>query len=379
MRPMYIIGGAIVALALIGVLVWTRIAPAQAPPVPVTSTPETLTVVVPEVDVRSGPSAEFYATSKLKQGDHVEVVGKSDKNPGWLAIKPPSGSSSWINSRFVQINSKTQGVVICAEGTEVPVKPASSVTKQEPNVEIVKVSRGTQLTILGDPVYNGPNGAWLPIAPTATEVRYIPESAVSKNVIQQVGASSTGNGFVVPPGGDQSLIARADALLLECRQTLEKAAQSSDPAQQAQARSRLASLPQFGTGGVAIPPASPYSTAAQGGAPPKVVLGSTVSGQGTTTAAYSLSSQQGPVGAAKWSIWGTLRPTAYKQPDGQPLYKIVDERGTPKEYAVAAAGLTLEPYVGQTVCVYGAPTYRSDDYLRVNYTIVSHVALPPGK
>ena len=31
-------------------------------------------VIVPEVEVRSGPSSQFYATTKLKLGDKVTVV-----------------------------------------------------------------------------------------------------------------------------------------------------------------------------------------------------------------------------------------------------------------------------------------------------------------
>jgi hypothetical protein len=379
MRPIYIIGGAIVVLALVGVLAWTRLAPAQAPAPKPASTLEIMTVSVPEVEVRSGPSTEFYATSKLKAGDRVEVVGKADKNPGWLAIKPPPGSRSWINSKFVQMHDKFSGVVVTAPEVEVPVKPASSVSNQEPNVEIVKVSRGTQLVIAGEAKYNGASGSWLPIEPTEHEVRYIPESAVVKNGLQTVSATAAGNGFVQPPGGDQALLAKADALMLEYRQTLEKAAQSSDPALRALAISRLQGMsPATGAG---QQPGYPYSTAAQGGAAPKVVLGTTLGnpGPGNTTAAYSTTTQQGPTSAPKWSAWGTLRGTAFKQPDGQMLYKLVDERGAVKDYAVAAPGLTLEPYVNQTVCIYGASTYRSDNYLRVDYTIVSHVALPPGR
>jgi hypothetical protein len=341
-----------------------------------------MTITIPEVEVRSGPSFEFYATSKLKAGDRVEVVGKADKNPGWLAIKPPDGSLSWINSKFVQVGEKSHGVVVTAEGVDVPVKPASNVSNQEPNVEIVKVGRGTHVVIAGEAKYNGPNGAWLPIEPTLHEVRYIPESAVVKNGLQTVSANVAGNGFVAPPGGDQSLLAKADALMLEYRQTLEKAAQSSDPVQKAQAMSRLQGLPPAPpVAGAGQQPGYPYNTAAQGGAAPKVVLGTTLGNAGTanTTAAYSTTTQQGPANAPKWSAWGTLRGTAFKQPDGQMLYKLVDERGAVKDYAVAAPGLTLEPYVNQTVCIFGPSTYRSDNYLRVDYTIVTHVALPPSR
>jgi hypothetical protein len=82
---------------------------------------------------------------------------------------------------------------------------------------------------------------------------------------------------------------------------------------------------------------------------------------------------------ARWSVWGKLQKTAYNK-DGLPVFKVVDERGLPKEYAIAAVGLTLEPYVGQVVSVYGVPTYlTSDEVLRNTLFVVSHLALPPNQ
>jgi hypothetical protein len=384
---MYIIGGAILALALGGVLVWTRLAPAQPPAPKANPTAETMRVTVQEVEVRSGPSLEFYPTSKLKYGDSVEVLGKSEKNPGWLAIKPPPGSQSWINANFVQMQDKHIGVVTSPDEIDIPVKPASTVSSQEPNVEIAKVQHGTQVVVIGEPKRNSggskaSKGIWLPIEPTPGEVRYIPESAVARGGLQPASATGQGNGFVAPPGSDQSAMADADAALLKAKQLYEKAALSLDPTQRAQAQSRLQSLNQMMGGSTAAQqPGYPYSTASQqGGTAVKVSLGTNIAGQGATgtTASYSTTAPQPAAGGARWSVWGKLQRTAYKQ-DGLPMYKIVDDRGETKEWAVAANGLTLEPYVGQVITVYGTPTYRSDDYLRVNYTIVTHLSQAPSR
>jgi hypothetical protein len=373
---MYIIGGAIVALALIGVLAWTHLAPAQPPAPNANPATETMTITVPEVEVRSGPSLQCYPTSKLKYNDRVEVIGKSDKNPGWLSIKPPPGSQTWINATFVKMTGQHVGVVFHPDGIAIPVKPASNVSNQEPTIEIAKVQPGTQVVVLGEPKYHS-TGAWLPIEPTPGEVRYLPESAVAKGGVQPASATAQGNGFVVPPGGDQSLLAKADAALLEARQFLEKAAQSADPVQRAQAQSKLQSLNLVTANGGAGQSAYPYSTVAQGSTPPKVILGSASGVQpGGTTAGYSTTTPQPAAGAAKWSAWGRLQRTAYKQ-NGLPVYKLVDERGNPKEWAVAAPGLTLEPYVDKMITVYGTPSYPSgDDVFRNNIIIVSHLALP---
>ena len=51
-------------------------------------------ITQPDVEVRSGPSFNYYATSILRQGEVVEVIAESTADPGWLAIKPPRGSFS---------------------------------------------------------------------------------------------------------------------------------------------------------------------------------------------------------------------------------------------------------------------------------------------
>src|SRR5262245_61592628 len=59
-------------------------------------------VLAPQVEVRCGPSLkpQVYPTNRLDQGDPVGVL--EERGDGWLAIKPPAGSFSWINIRFLQ-------------------------------------------------------------------------------------------------------------------------------------------------------------------------------------------------------------------------------------------------------------------------------------
>src|SRR5207253_6389516 len=54
--------------------------------------PAEMTVTVSEVEVRSGPTKEYYPTGKLRYGDRVLVIRESKDQPGWLAIRPPHGS-----------------------------------------------------------------------------------------------------------------------------------------------------------------------------------------------------------------------------------------------------------------------------------------------
>jgi uncharacterized protein YgiM (DUF1202 family) len=136
--------------------------------------------VVADVEVRSGPSREFAATSRLQPGDRVEVLQDSKAQDGWLAIRPPQGSFSWIDAKQVtrlQPNSPLARVendtsVRC--GTLSAAKPLA--------VDVGKATKGTQVVIVGQEVTTE-GGAWLPITPGPQEVRYIPREAVGNTAV----------------------------------------------------------------------------------------------------------------------------------------------------------------------------------------------------
>jgi len=222
------------------------------------------------------------------------------------------------------------------------------------------------------------NAAWLPIQAPPGDVRYIPESAVAKSGansgVQPVSATTTG--YTVPPGY-LSPLAQADAKRLEAMQLYQVAAQSSDPTQRFQAQSWLQVLQRApNTQGPVGQPGYPSNTGtAVLGAGPKVALGGTTAPSqltGGNTTLYPTPNQAGP---AQWSQWGTLRKTAF-QKNGQPMYRLEDQRGAPLGYGMAAPGLSLEMYVGRTVCLYGTTAYGNDNAMRGTYTIASQVALP---
>src|SRR5688572_23626318 len=100
------------------------------------------TVVVSEAEVRSGAgtSSQLYPTNRLRKGDRVDVVKELDG--GWLAIKPPAGSFSWINSKFVQrIGNTMTYLVVAHPDTRVPLLLGSSLKTDKPSVEGAKVER----------------------------------------------------------------------------------------------------------------------------------------------------------------------------------------------------------------------------------------------
>ncbi len=139
--------------------------------------PAEMVVTVAEVEVRSGPTKEYYATSKLKYGDRVLVRGESKMQAGWLAIAPPLGSFSWINAKSVKPTSDPRtGIVDAPDG--VKLRPGSSVSNKPPDVDTVTIAHGSIVTIL-DKAKQAPDGtAWLPIQAWQTESRYIPGEAV---------------------------------------------------------------------------------------------------------------------------------------------------------------------------------------------------------
>jgi uncharacterized protein YgiM (DUF1202 family) len=376
MRPMYIIGAAIALLALVGVLTWTRLAPAQVPLPPGTAVPgEPKIITQDEVEVRSGPSMNFYVTGKLHKGDKVEIVTNADKNnSGWLAIKPPSGSQSLIEARFItkQPNSAT-GVV---KTPDAPVKPASALPNQSlANIETIKLALGTIVEIVGsEPKWDeSTQTTWYTIQPPLRDVRYIQESAVAKiNPVQPVSAQVS-SGFVAPPGGTP-LLSQADQTLDQAKQLYQLAAQSNDPNESASAKNKLQVLQQIQANQAPMgQPGYPFNTA-QGSAPPKLTVGTPTSQTSTgNTALYPVST----TAPAKWTDWGTLKKTAMAK-DGQTVFRLEDTHGTPLGYAVAAPGYSLDSYVGQVCCLYGTVAYRSDDLMRGHITIVSQIALQPA-
>jgi hypothetical protein len=50
--------------------------------------------------IRSGPGTKFYPTGKLDVGEDVEVYQR--KAGGWLAVRPPQGSFSWIAANKIR-------------------------------------------------------------------------------------------------------------------------------------------------------------------------------------------------------------------------------------------------------------------------------------
>lgn len=131
--------------------------------------PYTAFVAQETAPVRSGPGAAFYPVQDLKRGDAVEVW-RHDPD-GWLAVRPPEGSFSWIAAEFVQTSDGRLGTIV---GQEVNVRVGTQFSEVRDAVQI-RLNDGEQVDILEGRmlVTGGREMRWYKIAPPAGEFRWI--------------------------------------------------------------------------------------------------------------------------------------------------------------------------------------------------------------
>ena len=60
------------------------------------------------VNVRSGPSTNFYPVLTVSAGDRLTVIGEES---GWYAIVPPKSCYSLISKHYVDVGANGEGVV----------------------------------------------------------------------------------------------------------------------------------------------------------------------------------------------------------------------------------------------------------------------------
>lgn len=125
--------------------------------------------------VYASPSSQSYQVGKLPAKSKVEVYFRT--NDGFCAIRPPQGSFSWINSRFVELETSTSGHILSPSGKAIPsrvggVSPAVSSTVQ------VGLKDKQSVKVLGE-ISLEDGSVWYKIAPPPGEFRWIPEDALS--------------------------------------------------------------------------------------------------------------------------------------------------------------------------------------------------------
>jgi hypothetical protein len=371
------------------------------------SAPYEATVTAAEVEIRCGPSADpkYYATSKLRQGEKVQVVREEDG--GWLAIKPPHGSFSWINTRFIETVGKDAARVV---GDDVPVRIGSEILNAPPTVEAkVKLKRGAQVVVLDSHGMPTEEGTWLPIAPIPDEVRYIPGDAVKATPKVQVVQSSPQGTAAMPQGPTAVTTSNAppgsDQALWEQAQEAERTGRAADAVDiyvqlsnrtsshelQIRCYNRIHFLREGMRGSVPYnyqpghPPEAHYPAPPSNDPrlipSPSYVPGQRVApGQVTSQYTYQRDTQPptfqpgaplpAPANPLRTSGPGWLRRAPFWL-DQKVTYVLESSQGMPRMYLTAQPGLNLELFVGRNVDLTGTVVYRGD--VKTYYMTVTQV------
>jgi uncharacterized protein YgiM (DUF1202 family) len=323
-------------------------------------------IAVPEVEVRSGPSTQQYATSKLHAGDRIRVI--DTKTEGWLGIKPPPGSYSWINARHVNPDSNSFTATVIVPSADVLI--GSQLVKEMPNRRGATLQQGTILTLLKDQrpdgrfdvmPATGPDGVYYAIMPAIDELRWIPASAVQPPAAATSSSTSPMNAASTSPATtDAGLMVRAErsaaggniADALACYNQLGQ--QTSDPSVRAWASERYQTLQYRPTSSANVQ--SNYSQNGPGWNSPAVAAttASNVRPDYRHTGPGTLSRSYLTVAGGK--VWAL-------EPD--------DPRQQHRTYVKAGPSINLEDYVNRHVDVYGTLTY--DGELRDYYLTASKV------
>jgi hypothetical protein len=122
--------------------------------------------------VHSGPGEKFYATDSLSAGDTVDVY--KERPGGWLAIRPPVNSFSWVAGRDLIV--KDGGLAEIVQDN-VPSRIGSRLNEQH-NASQVRLKKGEAVEVVGEATLNGEK--WYKIAPPAGEFRWIQSSLVER-------------------------------------------------------------------------------------------------------------------------------------------------------------------------------------------------------
>ncbi len=128
--------------------------------------------------VRCGPDDSYYSCQRLAAGSKVEVHALTEN--GFLAIRPPRGSSSWVDAEDLQVSNQSVGRVI-RSGTVSWI--GSQFTQPEDHNWQIQLQQGDQLRLSGKQTMqirrDLPSATYYRVSPPASEFRWIPAAAVT--------------------------------------------------------------------------------------------------------------------------------------------------------------------------------------------------------
>ena len=140
--------------------------------------PYQLTVRGTGVAVRSGPGTQYYPTSYVDDGEEVEVHQR--KRGGWLGIRPPRGSFSWVATKNLRLTDDPE--VARTVGAQATAWVGSDIESAADHKWQVRLDAGEPVHILGQgrlSIFAGDEDReYYQIAPPAGEFRWIHEDDV---------------------------------------------------------------------------------------------------------------------------------------------------------------------------------------------------------
>ncbi|MCI0357423.1 MAG: SH3 domain-containing protein [Planctomycetaceae bacterium] len=147
-----------------------------------------------EAEVASGPGRRFYTTDKLPRGTKVEVYREDDA--GWLAIRPPEGSFSWVPAEHVEPQGDDMGKVLAATESWI----GTSIEDVKQHKSQVSLKAGELVEIKGRKKVTTADGdqAWLKISPPAGEFRFVHSRDVSRERVEVEEAVAGESGTLTP-------------------------------------------------------------------------------------------------------------------------------------------------------------------------------------
>jgi hypothetical protein len=135
-------------------------------------------VCVEQADVVAGPGHRYYTTDRLPRGTKVEIY-REDAS-GWLAIRPPDGSFSWVPGDFVELTDDEKvGRIKQPTGAWI----GTTIEHVDEHHQQVTLKAGELVQIEAEKTATTKNGSerqWLKIAPPAGEYRWIHLRDVSR-------------------------------------------------------------------------------------------------------------------------------------------------------------------------------------------------------
>lgn len=366
--------------------------------------PYTAYVNSADVYVRSGPGRDYYPTDKLAKGQEVEVY-RHDPG-GWLAIRPPRGSYSWVSARHLDIAKDDLAVV----NSERVVARVGSTLGDMRDVIQVRLEKDERVELLEAPAADSP---WCKIAPPAGEFRWVFSKYVDQDLpsdlaqdAREAGARGqvrlTGNDEPTTPADAQAAaelsaelnrLRELDAIDMDLsaivagdlstwnfgnlHQRAEQALRSAQGGlERGRARmlmSKLARFEDIKQRHSTLKQPAPASASA----PAPAVAGAPAPNQRLAGAPPVAAM---PVGRRaddpRYDGIGKLAPVV-SQKTGGPQFALVDASGTVLSFVTPAPGVNLRPFVDRQVGVNGQRSYLYD-VQRPHISVQRVAVIDPG-